>query len=86
MLCLFFAVFNIGSTLLSCLNLFYDNFSQFRLQRYSENETDGSAHSGSAEVVIKLENIFWGNNMGNVFLSFCASPASPSKTWWKMSI
>ena len=32
----------------------YDNFSQNSVRRYSDDETDRSAHPGSAEVVIKL--------------------------------
>ena len=35
---------------------FYDNFPYPGSRRYSEDETDRSAHSGSAEVVMKTDN------------------------------
>ena len=50
----FFAVDLIFDLLcFSYLNFPYDNFSSYSGRRYSEDETDRSAHPGSAEVVIK---------------------------------
>ena len=48
-----FAVCSASSTVFRDLNFSYDNFPYPGSRRYSEDETDRSAHSGSAEVVIK---------------------------------
>ena len=47
------AVFNVFSTLLLYLIFSYDNFPYDGCRRYLDDETDRSAHPGSAEVVIK---------------------------------
>ena len=47
------AVFDFRSTLFGYLIFSYDNFPYPGSRRYSEDETDRSAHSGSAGVVMK---------------------------------
>ena len=54
MICLFFVVFIVCCyCFLLYSRLSYDNFSSYSVRRYSLDETDRSAHPGSAEVVIK---------------------------------
>ena len=55
MLCLFLAVFNVFSIFLIFEFFLRQHFLKF-VRRYSEDETDRSAHSGSADSVMKLEN------------------------------
>ena len=54
------------STLFSYIILLYDNFPYPGSRRYSEDETDRSAHSGSADSVIKLENCPFSKSRANI--------------------